>query len=348
MPYENGAVRLWTVPERVCQMDRELDRLRDEITRLRDEVRHDGLTKLYNRTGCEAAVAEALQKPGSGLFVLMDIDRFKQLNARSGHSMGDMLLHETARLLEELFSPRDIVARVDGDVFAIYATGGCTREMAYARVAQVASRLRSGGHAGPRWNVSFTLGITEKKENDDYAALFDRAERLLHANKAERHGHRVPRADDGDERGICTDMDRIHRELHERNQKRGAFCQDYETFKQIYRFVERGLKRSGYSAYTILMTLTDTKGSFLPLPVRSAYMEQLGEDLRVSLRTGDLFTQYSSGQYLLMVLGASGENAAVITTRITNRFTERLAPDSGIVLRFDLHPVGDEPSDAEE
>ena len=97
MPYENGAVRLWTVPERVCQMDRELDRLRDEITRLRDEVRHDGLTKLYNRTGCEAAVAEALQKPGSGLFVLMDIDRFKQLNARSGHSMGDMLLHEIGR-----------------------------------------------------------------------------------------------------------------------------------------------------------------------------------------------------------------------------------------------------------
>lgn len=329
-------------------MDRELDRLRDEIARLRDEVRHDSLTKLYNRTGCEAAVTEALQKPGSGLFVLMDIERFKQLNARSGHSMGDALLCETARLIEEIYSPRDIVARVGGDVFAIYATGGCTKEMVYARAAQITSRLRSGGHANTRWNVSFTLGITEKKEDDDYATLFDRAERLLRAAKADRHGRRTPRTEDGDERGICTDMERIHRELHERNQQRGAFCQDFETFKQIYRFVERGLKRSDYKAFIILMTLTDTKGSFLPLSMRSAYMEQLGDDLRISLRTGDLFTQYSSGQYLLMVMGASGENAAVITTRITNRFTARLRPDSGIVLRFDLHTIGDEPFDMEE
>ena len=321
-------------------MDRELDRLRDELNRLRDEVRHDGLTKLYNRTGCEAAVTEALQKPGGALFILMDIERFKQLNARSGHSMGDALLCETARMIEETFSPRDIVARVGSDVFAIYAAGGCTKETAYARVAQITSRLRSSGHANMRWNVSFMAGVTEKKEGDDYATLFDRAERLLRAAKEDRQDRRAPRAGDGDERGICTDMGRIHRELHGRNPLQGAFCQDFETFKQIYRFVERGLKRSEYSAYIILMTLTDDKGSFLPLATRSAYMEKLGEDLRLNLRAGDLFTQYSSGQYLLMVLGVSCENAAVITTRITNRFTARLAPDSGIVLRFDLRPVG--------
>lgn len=321
-------------------MDREVERLRDEISRLRDEVCHDGLTKLYNRSGCESAVAEALQKPGGGLFILMDIERFKQLNARSGHSMGDALLCETARMIEETFSPRDIIARVGGDVFAIYATGGCTKETAYARVAQITGRLRSSGRAAVRGNVSFTLGITEKREDDDYATLFDRADRLLRASKEDRHARPAARPDDGDERGICTDMERIHRELHERNPLRGAFCQDYETFKQIYRFVERSLKRSEYGAYIILMTLTDDKGRFLPLSTRSAYMEKLGEDLRVNLRAGDLFTQYSSGQYLLMVLGVSCENAAVITTRITNRFTARLARDSGIVLRFDLHPIG--------
>ena len=321
-------------------MDRELDRLRDEITRLREEVRHDGLTKLYNRTGCEAAVNEALQKPGGGSFILMDIERFKQLNARSGHSMGDALLCETARMIEESFSPRDIIARVGSDVFAIYATGGCTKETAYARVTQITGRLRTSGQANMRWNVSFMLGVTEKKEGDDYITLFDRADRLLCAGKADRQNRRALRANDGDERGICTDMERIHRDLHERNPLRGAFCQDYETFKQIYRFVERSLKRSEYGAYIILMTLTDDKGSFLPLSTRSAYMEKLGEDLRLNLRAGDLFTQYSSGQYLLMVLGVSCENAAVITTRITNRFTARLARDSGIVLRFDLHPIG--------
>ncbi len=323
-------------------MDRELSCLRDEVARLRDEVRHDGLTGLYNRIGCEAEVTEAMQKPGGGLFVLLDIERFKQINARNGHSVGDALLRETACMLQELFSPRDIVARVGGDVFAVYAMGGCTKETVYARAAQLTSRLRSKSYANVRWSVSFALGVTEKKEEDDYASLFDRAERLLLAGKAERRERRAAHVDVGDERGICTDMDRIHRELHERNAHRGAFCQDYETFKQIYRFVERGLKRSGYGAQIILMTLTDANGSFLPLPVRGAYMEQLGDDLRVSLRSGDLFTQYSSGQYLLMVLGASYENAAAITSRISKRFTERLKPDSGIVLRFDLQPLGED------
>ena len=322
-------------------MDQELERLREENTRLRDAARHDSLTGLPNRVGFEAMMSEAIRKPSGGLLVLMDIDRFKHLNDRNGHIAGDALLCETAYLLRELFSPRDLIARVGGDVFAVYVTSGFGKETVYARAAQLTSRLRAGSRAGMRWSVSFTLGVAEKQPGDDYASLFDRAERLLCASKADRRGRRAPRPESGDDRGICTDMVRIRRELRERNPQRVAFCQDYETFKQIYRFVERGLTRSGYSAYTILMTLTDAEGFFLPLSQRGAYMEQLGEDLRVSLRSGDLFTQYSSGQYLLMVLGASGENAAVIAARISNRFTSHLAPDAGIVLRYDMHPIGD-------
>lgn len=326
-------------------MDQELSRLREENARLRAEARHDSLTGLPNRVGFEAMMNEAMRRPAAGLLVLMDIDHFKHLNDRNGHIAGDALLCETADILREMFSPRDLLARVGGDVFAVYVTSGAGKETVYARAAQMTSRLRAGSRAGMRWSVSFTLGVAEKQPGDDYVSLLDRAEQLLGASKADRRSRRTPRPESGDDRGICTDMVRIRRELRERNPQRGAFCQDYETFKQIYRFIERGLARSGYSAYTILMTLTDAEGSFLPLSQRGAYMEQLGEDLRVSLRSGDLFTQYSSGQYLLMVLGASGENAAVIAARISNRFTSHLAPDSGIILRYDLHPIGDLPMD---
>ena len=100
-----------------------------------------------------------------------------------------------------------------------------------------------------------TLGLAEKQAGDDYISLFDRADQMLLARKKARRARRADSADAGGERSICTDMALIRRELREKDPPKGAFCQDYETFKQIYRFVERGLKRSGQSAYIILMTL---------------------------------------------------------------------------------------------
>lgn len=329
-------------------MDRELDRLRSENARLRRAVHFDALTGLYHRAGFEEQLAGLLEKPGAGLLVLLDINRFQHVNERSGHAAGDALLRETADTLRDLFFPRDLLARVDGDVFAVYVTGGCSREAVYAREAQLVSRLhKDDGSGGTRWNVTFSMGVAERHDGDGCGALFARAYRALDAAKSERHTRRTARTDDGGERGICTDMSLIRRELREKNPHRGAFCQDFETFRQIYRFVERGLKRSGYSAYTILMTLTDEAGRFLPLSMRAGFMEQLGADLQDNLRGGDLYTQYSGCQYLLMVLGASGENAAVIAARISRRFTARLAPDARIVLRYDLHPIGDLPAEQE-
>ena len=212
------------------------------------------------------------------------------------------------------------------------------------RAAQLAERLRKAGRRyGMQWNLSFTLGLAEKQAGDDYISLFDRADQMLLARKKARRARRADSADAGGERSICTDMALIRRELREKDPPKGAFCQDYETFKQIYRFVERGLKRSGQSAYIILMTLTDAQGQFVPLAAREEYMSRLSDDLQASLRSGDLFAPYSGCQYLLMVLGASSENAAVIAGRIHTRFMSRVAPDAGLLLRYDVYPMGELP-----
>ena len=163
------------------------------------------------------------------------------------------------------------------------------------RAAQLAERLRKAGRRyGMQWNLSFTLGLAEKQAGDDYISLFDRADQMLLARKKARRARRADSADAGGERSICTDMALIRRELREKDPPKGAFCQDYETFKQIYRFVERGLKRSGQSAYIILMTLTDAQGQFVPLAAREEYMSRLSDDLQASLRSGDLFAPYSA------------------------------------------------------
>ena len=147
----------------------------------------------------------------------------------------------------------------------------------------------------------------------------------------------------GNAKGIHTDMKRIRQDLTEESLVPGAYCQDYDNFRRIFRFVERGLRRNGSSAYIILLTLTDKNGDFVPLENRKQYMEILRQVIQRSVRSGDVFTQYSSCQFLLMVLDASRENALQIGQRIQKEF-QSLTPDgSAICLEHDvspLHPAG--------
>ena len=308
------------------------------------EMCDDPATVFRRKKDTSMGVGLTLLKNGGGMLLVLDIDHFKQVNDRYGHLIGDALLCEAARTLRDIFFPRDIIGRVGGDEFIIYILGGCSQEAVDGRAAQLAERLRKAGRRyGMQWNLSFTLGLAEKQAGDDYISLFDRADQMLLARKKARRARRADSADAGGERSICTDMALIRRELREKDPPKGAFCQDYETFKQIYRFVERGLKRSGQSAYIILMTLTDAQGQFVPLAAREEYMSRLSDDLQASLRSGDLFAPYSGCQYLLMVLGASSENAAVIAGRIHTRFMSRVAPDAGLLLRYDVYPMGELP-----
>ena len=267
---------------------------------------------------------------------------------RNGHEIGEVKWKQVKKNHDDTLGQGEdvvyVIGRVGGDEFIIYILGGCSQEAVDGRAAQLAERLRKAGRRyGMQWNLSFTLGLAEKQAGDDYISLFDRADQMLLARKKARRARRADSADAGGERSICTDMALIRRELREKDPPKGAFCQDYETFKQIYRFVERGLKRSGQSAYIILMTLTDAQGQFVPLAAREEYMSRLSDDLQASLRSGDLFAPYSGCQYLLMVLGASSENAAVIAGRIHTRFMSRVAPDAGLLLRYDVYPMGELP-----
>ena len=122
--------------------------------------------------------------------------------------------------------------------------------------------------------------------------------------------------------GINADMELIARELKEEELIPGAYCQSYEVFKSIYRFVERRMKRSKTKAFIILFTIMDSSDNFPPLDLREDQMAVLGEKIQDNLRLGDLYTQYSSCQYLVMVSDLMEVDVERISKRICNSFLE--------------------------
>ena len=116
------------------------------------------------------------------------------------------------------------------------------------------------------------------------------------------------------------DVRQIRKELIEQIKKPGAYCRDYETFKSIYRFLERGIIRSGQKACVILITVVDKQGRSLLPQEKDVLMEQLGKNIEFALRIGDVYTRYSSSQYLALVIDTTEGQTDLIVSRIKERF----------------------------
>jgi diguanylate cyclase (GGDEF)-like protein len=82
-------------------------------------ARHDPLTGLGNRGRFAAALAEVEATGRSADLLLVDLDRFKQINDRFGHALGDGVLRAVAGRMREAVRGGDLVCRVGGDEFAV-------------------------------------------------------------------------------------------------------------------------------------------------------------------------------------------------------------------------------------
>jgi len=95
--------------------------------RLLHVVRHDPLTALPNRAlfldRLQRRLAPGARGEGRVAVLLMDVDRFKAINAGLGHAAGDVALCEIARRLGRCVAPGDTLARFGEDGFAILVNG---------------------------------------------------------------------------------------------------------------------------------------------------------------------------------------------------------------------------------
>lgn len=95
--------------------------------RLHHIAHHDVLTGLFNRYSLKGHLDQALaaaRRDGSRVALLfIDLDRFKVINDTLGHHVGDELLIEVGRRLQETVRDSDVVARLGGDEFVIMLTG---------------------------------------------------------------------------------------------------------------------------------------------------------------------------------------------------------------------------------
>ncbi len=151
----------------------------------------DTLTKLYNRSAFESLLPQALhnaQRDNRQVAVLViDLDRFKNVNDSLGHAIGDQLLKGVAERLRESVRASDIVARIGGDEFIIVLPD---IENALS-VAGVASKLKhnlaDSYRVGPhKLYATPSIGIALfPADGTDAATLLKNADAAMYHAKAQ-------------------------------------------------------------------------------------------------------------------------------------------------------------------
>ncbi len=108
-------------------LQRSQEQLQQQMQRIEYQALHDALTDLPNRTLFGDRAEQALltaKRDGSGFVVmLIDLDRFKEVNDTLGHPSGDLLLREIGGRLRRALRESDTVARLGGDEFGVVAPG---------------------------------------------------------------------------------------------------------------------------------------------------------------------------------------------------------------------------------
>jgi diguanylate cyclase (GGDEF)-like protein len=158
-------------------------------------ARTDPLTALPNRTALAAAVREeiaALTEHGRDpagqrgvALLLLDLDRFKQINDALGHRCGDRVLVEVGRRLAGAVRPGDLVARLGGDEFAVVASGVADVADARRRADRLAAALADPVIVdGLPLDVGGSIGIAVHPEHGgDFATLLQHADVAMYDAK---------------------------------------------------------------------------------------------------------------------------------------------------------------------
>ena len=172
--------------------------------RLYRQSRTDELTGLLNRRALYSDAPARLvvgrcpkTSRRQSALMMLDLDRFKEVNDGMGHKVGDRLLVEVSRRLSQNLRQGDLLARLGGDEFAILLWGSGEEE-----AVKLAIRLR-GALAEPftlegitlQTSASFGIALFPS-QSLDLSGLLRRADMAMYKAKVTRSGHHVFKHDD--------------------------------------------------------------------------------------------------------------------------------------------------------
>jgi len=194
--HQDGSIRWWTVDavrltdDRYLGFSGDITEKKDAEANLLHISNHDFLTGLYNRRFFEAEMKRADTESQLPLSVMIgDINGVKLVNDAFGHSEGDRLISQSAKIISGCCRQGDTVARVGGDEFAILMpkTDNATALGVLTEIKSALAALNASG-LEEKFEYSVSLGFaTKRKADEDIQNIIRIAEEYMYQRKLLEH-----------------------------------------------------------------------------------------------------------------------------------------------------------------
>ena len=146
----------------------------------------DALTGLGNRHWMQDMFERELTRSrtdhGQLCVMMIDVDRFKEINDEYGHIIGDQILAATADALRHHLRPTDLIARFGGDEFSVLLPG-TTLQRATITANRLRTSLANYHRPGHPSSVTVSIGLTSASDTDNLDSLLHRADEALYTAK---------------------------------------------------------------------------------------------------------------------------------------------------------------------
>lgn len=146
----------------------------------------DLMTGIFNRGHGEKAISELLTEQRKGLFCLFDVDKFKHVNDKYGHAVGDQVLIAIAKALQNTKRKDDIVMRLGGDEFAAYFVDVVSREAASDIINCFFDEISKIHIAPMTEEVSVSLGAVLYREGLTFDSIYKIADSGVYDSKTNK------------------------------------------------------------------------------------------------------------------------------------------------------------------
>jgi diguanylate cyclase (GGDEF)-like protein len=172
-----------------------------EVRQLADSRRlaaTDDLTGLPNRRHFRAAISTAVAARGSTelAVLLMDLDRFKEINDSLGHHVGDQLLTLLGPRLRSVLAEPNLLARLGGDEYGVLLPGADAEAAAAAAGAMLTALHAPFDLAGVSLHIEASIGIALCPTHaDGVSGLLQRADLAMYRAKASHAGYSFSHTD---------------------------------------------------------------------------------------------------------------------------------------------------------
>jgi diguanylate cyclase (GGDEF)-like protein/PAS domain S-box-containing protein len=170
----------------ILGLSRDMTKLQVAHEQLKEQTLIDELTQLHNRKAYNRRVEELLaqfERYGNSFsMMILDIDKFKSINDRYGHKVGDRVLIELSALVQTIIRTNDYIFRIGGEEFLVLMSQ-TTLSKGLVLAEKIRSTIETKLMTLPDRAVTVSIGITEVEKGDVEDSLFTRVDDRLYRAK---------------------------------------------------------------------------------------------------------------------------------------------------------------------